>query len=245
MTKNKQTAKTKKQIMKIEPLQKITAVCSLLAAPIAIGHMITLSQVGDFSEPQTLLTAGTAAATTFRTSLILDMFGYYLLLLPATIFFWLMQKEKRPHHHLIALCGILYITAGATGAALLAWHLPQMIIRHASALPTQQETISAAFEQLLTFIDFRLWNTIGALAGGVWWLGLGWRFPAEHPAWRWGTLILGAGALLNGLGNLLGFSAVASIGLMIYLILATIWPPWLAIRLIRKQHTLPIPSQQT
>lgn len=104
-----------------EKLRVLAAWSAILATPLAVGHMALLALAGDFSNPLALLSSGAAAAQTLRWSMVLDIFGYYLLLVPAIVFLWLQLKSKGAHISGFAISGLLYVLAGAGGAAILAY----------------------------------------------------------------------------------------------------------------------------
>lgn len=111
-----------------------------------------------------------------------------------------------------------------------------MMVEYATASATQREALAESFQNIHYMVDMRWWNTVGAIAGGIWWSGIGWIVREKQPIFGFTTLILGVAALFNGIGNLLGLSTVAFIGLTVYLMLATIWTPWIGVLLLNKQR---------
>lgn len=71
------------------------------------------------------------------------------------------------------------------------------------------------------------------LIAGVGWFGFGYLLRRERPVLGALTMLLGAGALADSLGIMLGVPALA-IGLYLYLLLAPIWALLLGIDLLRR-----------
>ncbi|MGH7455721.1 MAG: hypothetical protein ACRENG_30475, partial [bacterium] len=214
----------------------ITAIISM---PLAFGcFVVTLPAVNfDFTvldNPASCIAVGARVAGPLYWSMILDMFGYYLLIAPAALFLWYWLKSK---NHALAslytLCGLAYILIGAIGAGILAAVWPPLIRAYEQAAGAQRETLVTIFQTVTNLVYGGMWNILEVILAGVWWLGIGLLLRGEQRTLGMATIVLGLSCLLDGVGNILGMTSLASIGLYIYLLLAPIWALWLGIVLAR------------
>jgi hypothetical protein len=79
-----------------------------------------------------------------------------------------------------------------------------------------------------------MWNILGELLAGIWFVGVGLLLRGERRIFSIVTMILGISALLDSLGMILNIEGLALLGLSIYVVLAPIWALWLGIDLLRK-----------
>ena len=71
--------------------QRFAAITTLVAIPLAIGQAVTSLMAvnydgGLWSHPSAIITIGTAQAQILRWSMLLDVFGDYLLFIPLMLF---------------------------------------------------------------------------------------------------------------------------------------------------------------
>jgi hypothetical protein len=79
-----------------------------------------------------------------------------------------------------------------------------------------------------------MWNILGELLAGIWFIGSGSLMQQERRLLGVVAMIAGASALLDSLGNMVGLEGLAMVGLLFYIILAPIWILWFGIDLLRK-----------
>ncbi|MEW5989163.1 MAG: hypothetical protein AB1791_21260, partial [Chloroflexota bacterium] len=218
--------------------RRVAAVTAVLAAPPAIGSLVVgLAALGNdfdaFSDPSLLLAATTSAGL-LRWSVLLNMFGYYLLLTPAALYLWHWLKTQSPHLvKLYSLCGLGYLWLGVMGAAILASVWPSLVNAYSQAAAGQQETITVVFEGITAVVEGGLWSNPQDLLGGLWWLGIGSFLRRERSGLGLLTMVLGAAVLLNSLGDFLNLETLDTIGLSLALLLVPIWSIWLGLTLLR------------
>jgi Domain of unknown function (DUF4386) len=193
-----------------------------------------------FTNPALMLSIGANGASLMRWGLILDMLGYYLPLLPVALFLQRWCGSRSPTWvRFYTICGSGYILIGAVGAATLAAVHPPLITAYAQASAGQRAALETVFITLWNMVYGGLWNILGELLAGIWFLGIGLQLRSERRIFGVVSIILGISALLDSLGMILSVGAVASLGLYIYLALAPIWALWLGIDLLRK----PVPLE--
>ena len=193
-----------------------------------------------FTHPAVMLSIGAGGANLLRWGLLLDMLGYYLLLLPVALFLQRWCGSRNPTWvRFYTVCGSGYILIGAVGAATLAAVHPPLITAYAQASEGQRAALEIVFVGMWNMVYGGLWNIVGELLVGIWFLGIGWQLRSERRIFGVVSIILGISALLDSLGTILSVEAVASLGLLVYVGLAPIWALWLGLDLLRK----PVPLE--
>jgi hypothetical protein len=219
--------------------QRLIGTLTILSGIIALGSMTVGLLAGDlnfeaFSNPVLLLDMTGNAPLLIKWFMLLDMFGYYLLLLPVIWFLHRQLSTKTSWAALITSAGFAYVVIGAIGAAALAVAWPSFMIHYQDAAAANKEAYKAAFLLSNDLVVKGMWNTLEVWLAGVWWLGVG--IHATHSrSLKVTTITLGVGCLMDGLGEAIGSSAIAELGLNIYLLLAIVWAVWMGIGIVRKR----------
>lgn len=220
--------------------QKLAGIAAILSAPLAIASMVlVLAPVNynfeAFENTTLFLSAGASGASTLRWSMVLDVFGYYLLLAPAAFILWHWLEPKGPARvGFYTFCGLAYILLGAAGAAILSAVWPPMVSAYAQASGGQAEVLEVVFGAFTNAVVGGIWNSLDPITSGIWWLGIGLLLRSERRGLGIFTVVLGVVSLLNGIGTLLGIFILATLALNLILLLAPIWALWLGIDLLRK-----------
>src|SRR6185503_5685067 len=212
----------------------------IISFPLALGSIVLSGMAQDFNmeastNPALLLSVGADGASLSRWGMILDMLGYYLPLLPVALFLWRWLGPRDPDWVLFyTSCGLGYILIGAIGAVILAAVHPPLISAYAQAPVEQRPALETVFSALWNMVYGGMWNILGELLAGIWFVGVGLLLRGERRIFSIVTMILGISALLDSLGMILNFEGLALLGLSIYVVLAPIWTLWLGIDLLRK-----------
>jgi hypothetical protein len=219
--------------------RRMAAITAIISAPIALGasFVLFLAIGGDpeiISNPVGMLTLGDRLAGIFRWVEFAGMFGYYLLFVPATIYLWKWLSPSKPN--LIGVYtafGLISITVGSIGSALLFSVWPSLISAYAQAPQAQQEVLSGVFQ---TFNDVVLVGLLplSALLFGVWSLGIGLELRAEKRALGIAAVVLGIIHIVYGVGMNLQMELLASLEFLTFL--APIWALWLGIVIYRRDE---------
>ena len=117
-------------------------------------------------------------------------------------------------------------------------HPPLITAYAAETSASQRAVLETLFVSAWNLVYGGLWNILGEFLAGIWLLGSGLLLRDERRIFSVVTFILGAAALLDSLGTMLGISALALIGLSIFVGLAPIWALWLGIDLFRNPALL-------
>jgi hypothetical protein len=213
---------------------------AIASAVVALASMILPLPAVDydveaFTSPARLLETGNRGALFMKWSLILDMFGYYLLIAPLAL---LLRRWLAPAGDWATLFSALllaYVLIGAAGAAVLAATLPRLMSVYTVVGPEQRATLAALFNGFWDAVYGGLWNILETLLAGVGWLGLGWLLRRQgRPFAGVVTMVLGAACLVDVVGNVLGRERLAQPGLYVYLLLGPLWAAGMGITLLRR-----------
>jgi hypothetical protein len=220
-------------------------VTAILSAPLAwVSLIVGLASVHydlDVLSPDghSLIAAGTEAARLIRLSLLLNMFGNYLLLTPLTFFLWYWLRPKSPlFTNFYTWCGLLYILLGAIGSAILSSVWPSLMIDYTQASASQREMLTLVFNKVRSLAEGGFQSLLQDVLAGIWFLGIGLLIRSERRMLGYFTVVLGFLLLLNGLGVLVEHDVFTLIGLTGNLLLAPLWALWLGITLLRWQLRL-------
>jgi uncharacterized protein DUF4386 len=230
-----------------QSFQRFAALAAIISFPLALGSIVLQSIPVHFSSdvianPALQLSVGAGGASLLRWGLILDMFSYYLPFLPIALFLWGWLGPRNPDWvHFYTFCGLGYILIGATGAVILAAIQPPLIKAYAQASVEQRVMLETVFNTIWSMVYGGMWNILGGLLAGTWFLGIGLLLRSERRLFSIFSIILGVSALLDSLGMILSVEALALLGVAIYVLLAPIWALWLGIDLLRK----PVQIQRT
>jgi hypothetical protein len=220
--------------------RRFVAICAIVSAPLAIGSVVTsLATVRfDFSamaDPMMLLRAGVRGAALWRTSMLLDLFGFYLPIVPLVLF---LRAAFRPRaeawSELFGFALLSYCVVGAIGATMIAMAVPPIIKDYAEAWPADRAILSGMFSAQSNDVYRGLWNLLEMLIGGIGWIGFGWLLRPKAPAIAGLTLALGVACLADSIGTILGQELLSLAGLIPYLVLAPLWALVLGLRLLGK-----------
>ena len=223
-----------------QSFQRFAALAAIISFPLTLGSIVLSGMALDFNmeastNPALLLSVGADGASLSRWGMILDMLGYYLPLLPVALFLWRWLGPRDPDWVLFyTSCGLGYILIGAIGAVILAAVHPPLINAYAQASVEQRPALETVFSAVWNMVYGGMWNILGELLAGIWFVGVGLLLRGERRIFSIVTMILGISALLDSLGMILNFEGLALLGLSIYVVLAPIWALWLGIDLLRK-----------
>ncbi len=223
-----------------QSFQRFAALAAIISFPLTLGSIVLSGMALDFNmeastNPALLLSVGADGASLSRWGMILDMLGYYLPLLPVALFLWRWLRPRNPDWVLFyTSCGLGYILIGAIGAVILAAVHPPLISAYAQASVEQRPALETVFSAVWNMVYGGMWNILGELLAGIWFVGVGLLLRGERRIFSIVTMILGISALLDSLGMILNFEGLALLGLSIYVVLAPIWTLWLGIDLLRK-----------
>ena len=223
-----------------QSFQRFAALAAIISFPLALGSIVLSGMALDFNmeastNPALLLSVGADGASLSRWGMILDMLGYYLPLLPVALFLWRWLGPRDPDWVLFyTSCGLGYILNGAIGAVILAAIQSPLINAYAQASAEQRVMLETVFNTIWSIVYVGMWNILGGLLAGTWFLGIGSLLRSERRLFSIFSIILGISALLDSLGFILGIEALALLGVAIYVLLAPFWTLWLGIDLLRK-----------
>jgi hypothetical protein len=217
---------------------RAAAIGAIVSAVLAVGSVLTgLAAVGfnfaAMADPMLLLRAGQRAASLWRASLLLDLFGYYLLIVPLILTlratFW---PRAGSWSDLFSFCLLSYCLIGAIGAAMMAMAVPPIIEAYAGAGPAERQILVTTYTAQSNDVYRGLWNLLEVFLGGVGWIGFGWLLRSDGRAVAALTFVLGISTLANSLGMIANREEFHLGALNLYLFLAPAWALVMGIRLL-------------
>ena len=223
-----------------QSFQRFAALAAIISFPLTLGSIVLSGMALDFNmeastNPALLLSVGADGASLSRWGMILEILGFYLPLLPVALFLWRWLGPRDPDWVLFyTSCGLGYILIGAIGAVILAAVHPPLISAYSQSSVEQRPALETVFSAVWNLVYGGMWNILGELLAGIWFVGVGLLLRGERRIFSIVTMILGISALLDSLGMILNFEGLALLGLSIYVVLAPIWALWLGIDLLRK-----------
>lgn len=158
--------------MSLSRFPRLVGICALVSTPLALGSLLLELMALNFDfagleNPAGALGAGADRAVLVRSSLILDLFGYYLLLAPTAVFLEARPSGRAPEWvRLVTLGRLGYILVGAAGAAMLGAAWPPLIREYATVAGADRVAVQTAFLTLTNAVDKGLWNTLEVLLCG-------------------------------------------------------------------------------
>ena len=188
-----------------QSFQRFAAVSAIVSFLLAVASNVLLGIALNFSSeiftnPALMLSIGANGASLMRWGLILDMLGYYLPLLPVALFLQGWCGSRNPTWvRFYTVCGTGYILIGAVGAATLAAVHPPLITAYAQASAGQRAAVETVFVTLWNMVYGGLWNILGELLAGIWFLGIGLLLRSERRIFGVVSIILGISALWLGI----------------------------------------------
>ena len=186
-------------------------------------------------DPRMFLSVGNVGATLLRWGSTLDMLGYYLPLLPAAVLLHAWLKPNNPVWvSFITTCGLGYIFIGAVGAVTMAVIQPPLIQAYAQAASNQRLMLETIFGTIWNIVYAGMWNILGVLLAGIWFLGIGLLLRSERQGIAILGMLTGLAALSDSIGNMLGIEGLAMFALLLFLLLLPVWLLWFGIDLLRK-----------
>jgi hypothetical protein len=208
----------------------ITVISGLLALLCLVLLTLALADYPEaISNPALMLDVPNVNVALLRAAMLADIAGYYLLLLPLIYYLRPYLRERTAWSDVITGCGTAYALSGAIGAAIMAEVVTRLYSEYYLAPPSEQEPIRVVFRAVTYLVYGGLWNLLGSLFSGTWWLLTGFALLATHRVLGRVTVVLGAFTLLDALGNIAGIAWLAEIGLNVYLIMAPVWAIWMGV----------------
>ncbi|MDQ6883886.1 MAG: DUF4386 domain-containing protein [Candidatus Dormibacteraeota bacterium] len=226
--------------MREQTFQRVAAVGALVGVAFAIASaLLEIVAIPDATDPASafpaVITHGRTAGMLFHFSMVSDMLGYYLLLIPLAIFLW-----RWLHHQSPLLCavstsaGLGYCLIGAAGAVVLGAVLPALGDQYSTASAAQREVLLTTGTAVANAVYQGIWNTLGAITAGVWWLGTGYLLRSQRTKLGIVWMLTGAASLVDAVGFMTGVPFVGLIGLIPFIVLVPVSAAAVAVDLLRR-----------
>ena len=213
----------------------VTVLSGLIAFACIIASLIAVNfNVDALSDPLLILSTAGINISAARWSMILDMFGYYLLLLPVIHLFHDWMKEKSAWANVVTFCGLAYILIGSIGASILAVVWPKIITAFPLATEAEQQILKANFSLVNDMVYSGMWNLLEMTFAAAWWIFTGYQLlKNKFKFMGWLTIITGISCLGDAKSGVLQIGWLHKLSLNVYLLLAIVWAIVIGIFLIK------------
>lgn len=221
--------------------QKPIGIITVLSGILATACMFAILVAVDFnsaalSDPLLVLKLPGANAEAARISMILDLFGYYLLLLPVIYLFHDWLKNKSAWTPLMSFCGAAYVLIGAIGAAILAVIWPKIIAAYPHASSSEQQILAANFGLVNDLVYMGMWNLLEMAFAAAWWLFVGTQLKKHgFRISGWISLFTGVACIGDAISGIIQSADLHELFLNLYIVLAIVWAFSVGILLFRKK----------
>ena len=202
---------------------------ALACISVFVGLRAVDFDIDAIGNPLGLVGIGVAGADALETSMICDMFGYYLAAIPLILYLWFWLRDEHPY--LITLgtvLGLLYSVTGLLGTGILSVLWPSTIIdyQHAASDPVAAQVAAALYKNVTQMVYFGMWGRAEYLMSGVALVCVGMAAWRRKRSFAIASLVAGLSALAASGGELSHAHGVADLGLNLYLVTAAVWQVW-------------------
>jgi len=209
--------------------QNKIGVVTVLSGVIALACLIATLIAVDFnsdvlSDPLLILSSAGINVTAARWSMILDMFGYYLLLLPVIYLLNDWMKERSSWSKMVTFCGIAYVLIGSLGASVLAVIWPKIIAGFPLANVAEQQILKANFSLINDMVYSGMWNLLEMTFAATWWIFIGFQFLKNKFKFiGWLSVITGIFCVGDATSGVFLIGWLHELSLNAYLLFSIIW----------------------
>jgi len=203
----------------------ITVLSGLMALACFIATLIAVNFNSDvLSDPLLIFSTTGISVTAVRWSMILDMFGYYLLLLPVIYLLNDWMKERSAWSNMVTFCGIAYVLIGSIGASILAVVWPKIITAFSLANVAEQQILRANFSLINDIVYSGMWNLLEMTFAATWWIFIGSQFLKNKFKFiGWLSIITGIFCLGDAISGVFLIGWLHELSLNAYLVFSIIW----------------------
>jgi len=203
----------------------ITVLSGLMALACFIATLIAVNFNSDvLSDPLLIFSTTGISVTAVRWSMILDMFGYYLLLLPVIYLLNDWMKQRSAWSNMVTFCGIAYVLIGSIGASVLAVIWPKIIAAFSFANLTEKQILKANFSLINDMVYSGMWNLLEMTFASVWWIFIGFQFLKNNFKFiGWLSIITGIFCVGDATSGVFLIGWLHELSLNAYLLFSIIW----------------------
>lgn len=221
---------------------RFAGISAVLALPfvILLGVVSWAAYGGDLSSLSngSLVSGGLHRAELLRWSMIVDVFGYYLILLPLIALLWTrLERRDPPLARFAALSGFGYVLVGAIGAALLAVVDP-LLMQRFTEHPAQRETVRLLYEVFTRGVAIGFWNVLEQLLLAAWLVGTGMLLRSERRSLSFVAFAAAAFALADAVGRMTDLTALGTAG-AVGTVLLPVFVVWTGVQVLRQPSSWP------
>jgi len=220
--------------------QRSIAVITILSGLLALGCIMAIFIAVNFNadaiaDPLLALSQPGTNITAVRWSMILDMFGFYLLLLPVIYLLHDWMKQRSAWAGMISFCGIAYVLIGGIGASVLAVVWPNIMTAYPAATGTEQQILKGNFVMINDMVYSGMWNLLEMFLAAAWWTFTGYQLlKSKFSFIGWSGIITGISCMADALSGMLQIGWLHELALNLYMLFAITWAIAMGLFLLKK-----------
>jgi len=218
-------------------LRRAALWAAAIAVPIGIASDVLYLAAAHFPvDPAALNRFDVLAAdpALLRWAAFTDFCAFYAPLVPVALYLRRRFDRRDALLDLYTVAALAFAVVGGSAALVLGAVGPALAAAAAAGGPGAVPAYSIVARALEDAIYVAIWQTFGAIALGIFYVGVGRLLRCEQ---RWlGTLtiFIGADAFVVAVARIAGLEPVAIVTIAIWLPLMTLWSGWLAFSVLRE-----------
>ena len=218
-------------------LQRAAFWAAAIAVPLGIASDVLYAAAAHFPiDPAAINRFDVLAAdpALLRWAAFTDFCAFYAPLVPVALYLRRRLDGRDPLLDVYTIAALAFAVIGGTAALVLGAVGPALAIGAATAGPVAAATYSVVAKTLEDAVYVAIWQTFGAIALGIFYIGVG-RLLRRERRWLGAlTIFIGADALVVAVARVAGLEPVAIVTIAVWLPLLTFWSGWLAFSVLRE-----------
>lgn len=218
-------------------LRRVAFWAACVAVPLGLVSDALYFAAGGFRlDPAAMVKPDVLAAdpSLLRWAAFTDFTSFYVPLVPVALYLRERFASRDALVDLWAVAALAFAVVGGAAALTLGVVGPALATANAAAAPAAAAAYAVAARALEDTVFVAIWQTFGAIALGVFFIGAGGLLRAEHRSLGALTMAIGADAFLVAGARVTGLEPVAIVTIVVWLPLMTIWFGWLALAALRE-----------
>ncbi|HSW94616.1 MAG TPA: hypothetical protein VLI88_00500 [Patescibacteria group bacterium] len=218
-------------------LRRVAFWAACLAVPLGlVSDALYVAAEGFRPDPAAMVRLDVLAAdpALLRWAAFTDFASFYVPLVPVALYLRGRFASRDPLVDLYAVAAIAFAVVGGAAALALGAVGPALAAANATAGPAAAPAYAVAARALEDTVFVAIWQTCGASALGIFFVGISRLIRPEHRSLGTLTLVIGGDAFLVAAARVTGLEPVAIVTVVVWLPLMTIWFGWLALAALRE-----------
>jgi hypothetical protein len=217
-------------------LRRVAFLAACVAVPLGIASdLLYFAATGFRLDPEAMVKLDVLAAdpTLLRWAAFTDFGSFYLPLVPVAVYLHERFSGRDALLPLYTVAAVAFAVVGGGGAVVLGVVAPALAVASATAGAAALPAYAIVARALEDAVFVAIWQTLGAVALCVFFIGVGRLLRPEHRSLGTFTTVTGGLAFVVFLARVAGLEPVAILAILVWLPLITLWFGWLAFSVLR------------